>query len=53
MAKKIKESFAATLNELAATVKCVSSMIVVLNAKLARLIAAHANKKARRECRFC
>ena len=42
MAKKIK----------AASVRRVSSIIVVLNAKLTRLIAAHTNKKARQECRF-
>ena len=41
----IKELFASTLNEITASVRCVSSMIVVLNAKLTRLIAAHANKK--------
>ena len=35
-AKKIKELFAYTLNGIAASVTCVSSMIVVLNAKLAR-----------------
>ena len=45
MAKKIKELFVSTLNEVTASVRCVSSMIVVLNAKLTRLIAAHANKK--------
>ena len=43
--KKIKELFASTLNGISASVKCVSSIIVVLNAKLTRLIAAHANKK--------
>ena len=43
--KKIKELFACTLNGIPASVRSVSSMIVVLNAKLARLIAAHANKK--------
>ena len=32
--KKIKELFASTLNGIAASVKCLSSMIVVLNAKL-------------------
>ena len=36
--KKTKELFASTL-------RCVSSIIVVLNAKLTRLIAAHTNKK--------
>ena len=43
--KKIKELFASTLNGIAASVRCVSSMIVVINAKLTRLIAAHAKKK--------
>ena len=32
--KKIKELFASTLNGILASVRCVSSMIVVLNAKL-------------------
>ena len=56
--KKIKELFASSLNRITASVRCVSSIIVVLNAKLIRLIAVHANrnpvrnKKARRECRF-
>ena len=35
MAKKIKELFASTLNGITASVRCVSSIIVVLNAKLA------------------
>ena len=54
--KNIKELFASTLNGIPASVKCVSSMIVVLNAKFARSLAAHANKKtvrneeARQEC---
>ena len=39
--KKIKE----LLNGIPASVRCVSSMIVVLNAIFARLLAAHANKK--------
>ena len=43
--KKIKELFASTSNGIAASVRCVSFMIVVLNTKLTRLIAAHANKK--------
>ena len=43
--KKIKELFASTLNEITASFRCVSFMIVVLNAKLTLLIAAHANKK--------
>ena len=33
-ADKIKELFASTLNRIAASVRCVSSVIVVLNAKL-------------------
>ena len=45
MAKKIKELFTSTLNGITASVRCVSSIIVVLNAKFARLLAAHANKK--------
>ena len=45
MAKSIKELFASTLNGITTSVRCVSSIIVVLNAKLTRLIAAHANKK--------
>ena len=43
--KKIKELFASGLNGITASVRCVSSIIVVLNAKLTRLITAHANKK--------
>ena len=43
--KKIKELFASTLNGITASVRCVPSMIVVLNAKLTRLIGAHTNKK--------
>ena len=52
----IKELFASTLDRIPISVRCVSSMIVVLNAKFARLLAAHANKKtvrneeARQEC---
>ena len=42
--KRIKELFASTLNGIPISVICVSSMIVVLNAKFARLIAVHANK---------
>ena len=34
-----------TLNRIPASVKCTSSIIVVLNTKFARLLAAHANKK--------
>ena len=43
--KKIKELFASALNRILARVRCVSSMMVVLNAKFARLHAAHANNK--------
>ena len=43
--KKINELFASTLNGIPASVRCVTSMIVALNAKLARLLAAQANKK--------
>ena len=43
--KNIKELFASTLNGIAASVRCVSSMIIVLNATFAQLLAAHANKK--------
>ena len=42
--KKIKELFVSILNGIPASVRCVSSMIVVLNAKFARLLAAHADK---------
>ena len=45
MTKKIKELFASTLNGITASVSCVSSIIVILNVKLTRLIAAHANEK--------
>ena len=41
---KIKELFASTINEITASVRCVSTMIAVLNAKLIRLIVAHANE---------
>ena len=43
--KKIKELFAPTLNGNPTSVRCVSSIIVVLNAKFVRLFAAHADKK--------
>ena len=49
--KKFKELFASTLNGVTASVRYVSSMIVVPNGKLTRLIVAHANKEARQECR--
>ena len=42
--KKNKELFASTLDEIPISV---SSMMVVLNAKFALLLAAHANKKIR------
>ena len=42
--KKSKELFASTLDRIPISVKCVSSMRVVLNAKFALLLAAHANK---------
>ena len=46
MAKKnIKELFASTLKGKTASVRWVSSIIVVLNVKLTQLIAVHANKK--------
>ena len=50
---KIEELFTSTLNGKPASVRCVSSMVAVLNAKFALLLAAHANKneKARQECR--
>ena len=57
--KKIKELFASTLNGIAASVRCVSSIIVVLNATLTRLVVAHANtkhsekQKVRRGVIFC
>ena len=37
--------FASTLDRKLISVRCVSSIIVVLNAKFALLLAAHANKK--------
>ena len=43
--KAIKELFASTLNGITASVSCVSSMVVVLNAKFSRLLAAQANRK--------
>ena len=46
MAKKLK-LFASTLDGIPISARCVSSMIIVLNAKSARLLAAHANKKTR------
>ena len=55
--KKIKELFASTLDKIHISVRCVSSMIIVFNAKFYRLLVAHANKKSvrteetRQECR--
>ena len=55
--KKSKELFASTLNGIHISVRCVSSMIVVINAKFARLLVAHANirggrnEEARQLCR--
>ena len=45
--KKFKELVASTLNGIPASVRCVSSMIVVLNTNFALLLAAHANKQIR------
>ena len=42
--KKIKELFASTLDRIPISVRCVSSMIVVPNAKFALFLAAHATK---------
>ena len=42
--KKCKELSVSTLNGIPASVRCVSSMIVVINGKLASLLAGHANK---------
>ena len=44
MAKESIELFASTLNGITASVRCVSSMIVVLNAKLTRLVTGRVNK---------
>ena len=43
--KRIKELFASTLDGIPISVRCVSSIIVVLNAKFARLLEANANNK--------
>ena len=45
MTKKVKELFASTLNGIPASVRRVSSMIVILNAKFALLLVTHANKR--------
>ena len=42
---KNKELFASTLDRIPISVRCVPSMVVVLNAKVALLLVAHANKK--------
>ena len=55
--KKIKKLFASTLNGIPASVRCVSSMIVVLNDKFADYLRRRRtkktvrNEKARQECR--
>ena len=55
--KKIKKLLESALNGIVSTVRCVSSTIVVLNAKLGWLLAAQETKKAirneeaRQECR--
>ena len=43
--KTIKELFASTLNGITAGVRCVSSILVVFNAKLTQLFSAGANKR--------
>ena len=45
--KEVKELFTSTLNGISASVRCVSSIIVVLNAKFALMFAAHAKNKIR------
>ena len=45
--KKIKELFASTLDRISFSVRCVSSIIVVLNAKVAQLFAAQEKQKIR------
>ena len=55
MAKKIKE-FASTLNGIAASVRCVSSMLVVPTAKFKRLVAAKntvRNKQSEKSAVYC
>ena len=55
--KKSKELFASFLNGIPISVICVSSMILVFNAKFYQLLAAYTNKKSvrteetRQECR--
>ena len=48
MTKKSKELFASTLDGIPISVNFVYSMIVVLNAKFALSLAAHANKNTMR-----
>ena len=48
--KKSKELFASILNRIPISVRCVSSMIFVINAKFARLFAAHANIEGQQMC---
>ena len=48
MAKKVTELFASTLNAIPASASCVSSMIVVLNAKFALLLAKKKDGEKRR-----
>ena len=53
MAKESIELFASTLNGITASVRCVSSMIVVLNTKLtrgARKQKTVRNEEARQDC---
>ena len=57
--KKIKEWFASTLNGIAASLRCVFYMIVILNVKLpdqlrrTRTKKTVRNDKARQKCLFC
>ena len=43
--KKLKKLFVSTLYGMPISVRCLSSMTVVLNAKFAALLVAHKNKK--------
>ena len=47
--KRIKELFVSTLNGIAACVRYLSFIIVVLNAELTRLIAAPAKKNSKKQ----
>ena len=51
--KKIKELFASFFNKIPISVICVSSMIIVFNAKVYRLLVAHTNKKSDKRAVFC